>query len=71
MSQLYVIDRFEDDLAVCEHDGGMVNIPRAALPKGAAEGDALILENGVYLPDRDETERRREEIRRLQSKLFR
>ncbi len=38
----YIIDRIENNIAVCEtEDGEMVNIPLNKLPEGAAEGDIL------------------------------
>ena len=37
----YVIDRFENDLAVLEVNGDSVPIPRSLLPEEAAEGDSV------------------------------
>ncbi len=39
-----VIDRFEGEFAVVElPDGRFCNIPKCALPKGAGEGDVILL----------------------------
>lgn len=38
---MYIIDRFEGDTAVIEHDGDFLQIPRAALPAEAGEGAVL------------------------------
>ena len=65
-----IIDRFEEDYAVCESETGMVNIKRSDIPNDAAEGDTLVLSNGGYFIDREDTEKRRKEIEKLQEKLF-
>ncbi len=64
-----IIDRFEGDWAVVEWEDGITfNFPRALLPEDAVSGDVLTLSVSV---DREETERRRARIRRLESDLFR
>ena len=42
-----VIDRFEDNIAVLEADGEMVEIPREKLPAEAREGDILNFADGI------------------------
>jgi len=67
----YVIDRFEGELAVCEReDRAMVTLPRAELPPGCREGDALEkTEHGFACADNsDARERIREKLRRLMEK---
>jgi Protein of unknown function (DUF3006) len=67
----YIIDRFEGDLAVCEaEDGKMVDIEKSKLPKNAEVGDVIILENGHFRVNKDETDRRRKEIEDLMNELF-
>ena len=39
---MIVIDRIENDRAIVEIGGEMVEIPRSELPNGAKEGDALV-----------------------------
>lgn len=65
------IDRFEDEIAVCEReDQTMVDIPRSALPDGAGEGD-VVFYNGInYTLDNDETSMRRERIEVKIDQLF-
>ena len=46
-----VIDRFEDNIAVLEADGEMVEIPREKLPAEAREGDILNFADGIYTID--------------------
>lgn len=38
---MYIIDRFEGDIAVVEADETMLDIPRSQLPAEAQEGDVL------------------------------
>jgi Protein of unknown function (DUF3006) len=67
----YIIDRFEGDLAVCEaEDGKMVDIEKSKLPKNAEIGDVIILENGYFRIDKEETDKRRKEIEDLMNELF-
>jgi 3-phosphoglycerate kinase len=67
----YIIDRFEGDLAVCEtEDGKMVDIEKSKLPKNAEVGDVIILENGRFRVDKEETDKRRKEIEDLMNELF-
>ncbi|ARP44588.1 MULTISPECIES: DUF3006 domain-containing protein [Anoxybacillaceae] len=67
----YIIDRFEGDLAVCEaEDGKMVDIEKSNLPKNAEVGDVIILENGHFRVDKEDTDKRRKEIEDLMNELF-
>lgn len=63
MSITATIDRFEGDIAVLvvEPERTVVNVPRSNLPKDARQGDVVRLEGYV---DREETDRRRSEIRK-------
>lgn len=69
----FVIDRFEGDTAVLEEDGvGTVDVPRSKLPDGAAEGDALTLdeESGAFYLDADGTRLRAERIKSIMNGFF-
>lgn len=68
----YSIDRFEGDFAVCESSGGeFTDILISLLPVGVCEGDILVLaQDGKLVVDAEETQRRRNEILRLQEELF-
>ena len=48
-------------------NGAVVTAPLAALPKGARQGDVLVV---TIEPDPDETARRRDHIAELQRRLF-
>ena len=41
--QLLILDRIEGDLAVVDVGGRTVDLPTAALPDGAREGDSFLL----------------------------
>jgi hypothetical protein len=40
---MIIIDRIENDRAIVEIGGEMIEIPRSELPNGAKEGDVLVL----------------------------
>lgn len=63
-----VIDRFEGDLAVVlvGEEEYRLDVPRRFLPRGAREGDVLVLRWEI---DRRETEARREKVRSLIEEL--
>jgi hypothetical protein len=66
-----IIDRFEDDQAVCEKpDRTMTNIPVDKLPPEAREGDVLIVEGESIRIDSAETERRKKSIEERMSRLW-
>ena len=58
---MIVIDRIEDEIAVLEFDGEMIEVPRTVLPEGSKEGDFLgfvILDNSEVLQEgKDRIER--------------
>jgi hypothetical protein len=62
MPIIATIDRFEGEVAVLlvGPEQAVVNVPRSDLPEDAGQGDVVRLEGTV---DREETERRRTEIR--------
>lgn len=64
------IDRFEGEVAVLlvGPEQTVVNVPRPDLPEGASQGDVVRLEGYV---DREETDRRREEIKEKIERLKR
>ena len=66
------VDRFEGGFAVCEReDRTFLNIEREKLPKDVREGSVLRIENsGKISLDLEEEKRRRDEIIKLQNKLF-
>ncbi len=66
----YIVDRIEGEYAVCEaEDMSMHNISLSQLPLGLKEGSRLIFENGLYIDD-DKNADRRERINDLINKLW-
>lgn len=65
-----VIDRFENNIAVLEIDGVIIETDRSELPENAREGDVLTENNGVWCIDFTATERRRAEIREMMKRLM-
>lgn len=66
----YAVDRLEETLAVLQDDEEhTVPVARDLLPADTVQGDVLVLKDGKYFHDREETQRRRERIRRLENLL--
>ena len=66
-----IIDRFENDAAICEReDGGFQRVPCSLLPEGTGEGDVLWEEEGAFRPLRQETEMRQRRMAGKLSALF-
>jgi hypothetical protein len=70
---MIIVDRIENnEIAVCEIDGKMADIPLSKISKGVQEGDVLRDEAGdgvFYMVDAAETARRRAEISELFERL--
>lgn len=67
----YIIDRFEEDNAVCEQeDRTMLLISRSLLPSDAKEGDVILYTDGVYQVDKEATLERKKKIEEKRRKLF-
>lgn len=60
----YSIDRFEENFAVliADEDGSRSIVERKMIPAEAEEGSLLLMQNGTYIYDADETARRRKEF---------
>ncbi|MCL2291507.1 MAG: DUF3006 domain-containing protein [Nitrososphaerota archaeon] len=66
---MIIVDRIENnEIAVCEIDGKMVDIPLSKISRGVQEGDVLKDETGTgifYMVDAAKTEQLRAEITAL------
>ena len=70
MTDMYTLDRFEENSAVLIGDGGeIINLPRKDF-KNQREGDVFKKTDGEFVFDKYETERRREHNRALYKKLL-
>ena len=59
-----IIDRFEEDFAVIEDNGVIINVPRSELPENATEGSVLIKNaDGRYEFDISSGEKRKIDIK--------
>lgn len=66
-----VIDRFEENYAVCEkEDRTMINLERKLLPKEAKEKDILVLQDGKIFIDKSATQERKNEIDELMKDMW-
>lgn len=61
----WIIDRIENNIAVCEAGDVSLDVPLSALPKGASEGDVITL-----AIDKAQTENRKDKINNLMNSLF-
>ena len=65
-----VIDRFENNKAVLETDGRLIETERSRLPENAREGDVLTETDGEWFVDVPATEQRRIYMRELMKRLM-
>lgn len=61
----WIIDRIENDTAVCGAGSITIDVPLAVLPKGASEGDVITLS-----VDKEQTAERKNKINNLMNSLF-
>jgi hypothetical protein len=69
---VYIIDRIENSIAVCEsmNDGNNIEIAVALLPKEAKEGDAIRKEGSRFTIDSALTNRRMADLTIKLDRLF-
>lgn len=66
-----IIDRFEEEYAVCEDENKKIlNINKSKIPKQAKEGDIIIYRNGTYILDKEKTLNRKKYIEELTKDLW-
>lgn len=62
----YIVDRFENEHAICESNGIFVSIPSCLLPPEAREGDIIVsADNESFIIDKTATAKKREAVRAL------
>ncbi len=66
---MLLIDRFEGNLAVCQSED-MKTVNLLEYPENAKEGDCLMLFEGKYIVDEEETKKRKAEAEELMMSLF-
>lgn len=68
---MLIVDRLENGFAICEtEEQKMISLPLDRCSGRVREGDVLIESDGLYRADPEQTEKLREEARRLSRKLF-
>lgn len=66
-----IIDRFEEEYAVCEDKNKKIlNINKSKIPKQAKEGDIIIYRYGKYILDKEKTLNRKKYIEELTKDLW-
>ena len=73
---MYIIDRIEGNIAICEsytEDGNIlvVEIEKSKLPKNAKEGDCILKKDTKYIIDIKTTNERKQNIEQKFKSLFR
>ena len=67
----FIVDRFEGEKAVLQGENGEQNIiDRASLPKNISEGDVLRFEQESCFLSAEETEKRKDQIKKKMEALF-
>ena len=68
----YSIDRIENNIAVCEdlESHKITNINKKDLPANCKEGDIIVLYNGKYSIDKEETSKQKDEVSSMVNNLF-
>ena len=67
----HIVDRFEGDYAILLEGDAALEVVKAALAEGIAEGDAVSLgEDGIWRKDAAETEERKERIAKKMKALW-
>lgn len=70
--QTLIIDRFENEFAVCEdfETGKIINIEKLKLPEESQEGNVLKFKDNKYTIDIQETMKRKQNIEDKMRNLF-
>lgn len=67
---MLIVDRISEGTAVIEDGESRFEVSAESLANDVKEGDAVFLENGVYRKDVEATEKRKQEIIKLQDSLW-
>ncbi len=71
MKEYWSIDRFEEDIAIALNDqGDVLQLSTKELPKDCKEGDVFYYDGTSYQIDREETQKRKDEVLSLLDDLF-
>ena len=72
MEEIFVIDRIENDIAICENrlTREIIKIEISKLPKEIKEGNIIKYYNGIYRIDFEEQKKIEEQISKLMDELW-
>lgn len=72
MEEIYTIDRFEGEFAVCENreSGKMINIKKEDLPQNIKEGSIIKYKNGEYSIDEEKEQEISDRIKQKMDNLW-
>lgn len=65
-----IIDRFEGEFVVIEVDGETRDIPRAEVHPDVKVNDAVVVVDGIWIVDEQETVNRNEQIKKLMDQVW-
>lgn len=67
---MIILDRFEGKVAVLEEEGNFFHVSIDKVSPFAKEGDVLILKEGMYIPDKFGTNKRKKKIEEKFNELW-
>lgn len=72
MKNTYTIDRFENNIAICENrsTGEIIEIDKNKLPENVKEGTIIKKQNDTYIIDIDKTEEVTQRIKKKMDRLW-
>jgi len=65
-----IVDRFEGEYVVIEVEGETEDIRREFVDSDVKVNDVVVLVDGIWMVDKDETEKRSREIRKLMDDVW-
>lgn len=65
-----IVDRFEGEYAVIEMDGETRDVKRNLIADSVRVSDVVILKNGKWERDSDETLKRKKEVKKLMDSVW-
>jgi len=65
-----IVDRFEDDFVVIEIHGQTEDVSKEIVHADVREGDVVLLVNGNWVRDEEETKKREREIQTLMDDVW-
>jgi len=67
---LGIVEGFEEELCRIEVNGKIMDVPRSQVVSGVRPGDVVELKGGIWLVNRQMTEARSKEIKKLMDEVW-